>query len=96
MKDDDREVYDLVFDAAFVLVKSDKLLNQTIGKLLFTILNEWEKGHLRKNIAIVSKAYDVAMELEFGLVEELNATLQEVMEDVKSDPSPEGSPEPTA
>lgn len=61
IKEQDQETYDVVFAAALSLVGSEFLLEQATGKLLFVLLNAWERGELRYgHLPIMSAALDLA------------------------------------
>jgi hypothetical protein len=85
IKPEDRETYDYIFMSAKELTgRYDKetLLHQ-VGVLLFTIINQWEKGLVR-DISTISMALSVAQAYHSFLSWELENFSQELEDKVRA------------
>lgn len=61
-KSGDRETYDLIFDVAILMTKTQDIVDLAVGKLLLQIINDWEKNPRFVTVQTVSSAYDLARE----------------------------------
>lgn len=55
--DDDREVYDEIFDEAIFMIAND----DPVGKLLMMIINSWERNRRSIPMPVINAAYEVTL-----------------------------------
>lgn len=63
-------MYDFTFDVGIALTRSTDPVEVATGKLMLTIINDWEKNPRRHSAAVVAAAYTVAQRYQEGMVEE--------------------------
>lgn len=69
-RESDRETYDEIFSAALSLVRLPDPEEKAIGRLLFEIVNAWEKDGRSVPLRVLSAALDCASELAVELIME--------------------------
>lgn len=68
-KEDDLDIYNSIFISALQMSRLPSMIDQSTAKLLFMIINQWEKDRRSIPLAVISAAWDLAGECELELVE---------------------------
>jgi hypothetical protein len=72
--DEDREVYDQIFDEAIKMIAEDE---KALGSLLMQVINQWEMNRRNIPMPVISAAYDLVLERQ--RVRELDHDITQIL-----------------